>query len=162
VSISAPPIDGLHLEAMVDAWPRIRADVKAVNRRIEALLQQIDPVAIAGNRVTLVSPYEFHRNRVNTDEVRLVIEEVISRIFKEKVTVSCVTRDEATTLAPSQPAPRPVAEPVAASRPEPSPVNEPVKAPPSAPEAEPAPSFEDDERTFQAVKNIFDAEEEDQ
>jgi DNA polymerase III subunit gamma/tau len=157
-SISAPPVDGLHLEAMVDAWPRIRADVKAVNRRIEALLQQIDPVAIAGNRVTLVTPYEFHRNRVNTDEVRLVIEEVIGRIFNEKVTVSCVTRDEATTLAPTQPAPRPAAEPTAATRPESSPVSEPPKA--ASTEPEPSPSVEDDERTLQAVKNIFDAEEE--
>ena len=28
------------VEALVEGWPRIRADVKAVSRRIEAILQQ--------------------------------------------------------------------------------------------------------------------------
>jgi DNA polymerase III subunit gamma/tau len=170
-SMSAAPVDGFHLEAMVDAWPRIRADVKAVNRRIEALLQQIDPVAIVGSKVTLVTPYEFHRNRVNTDEVRLVIEEVIGRIFSEKVTVTCVTKDEAAALPTSRTAPRPIAEPVAAYQSDPAPAaspsmaetpaHEPAQAPSAASDPVPARSYEDDERTFQAVKNIFDAEEED-
>ena len=160
-AVAAPPAagaaGGLSLEAMIDSWPRIRADVKAVNRRIEALLQQIDPVSIAGTKVTLVSPYEFHRNRVNTDEVRIVIEEVIGRIFREKVTVSCVTKEEAAALATSQPAPRSIAEPAA------QPAHAAPVASPQAPEPEPesAPSFEDDEKTLQAVRNIFDAEEED-
>jgi DNA polymerase-3 subunit gamma/tau len=141
---------------MIDSWPRIRADVKAVNRRIEALLQQIDPVSIAGTKVTLVSPYEFHRNRVNTDEVRIVIEEVIGRIFREKVTVSCVTKEEAAALAASQPAPRAVAVAEPAAR-----VESVATAPTPEPEPEPAPTVDDDEKTFQAVRNIFDAEEED-
>lgn len=154
----------LAIESLIDGWPRIRADVKAVNRRIEALLQQIDPIAINGNKVTLVSPYEFHRNRVNSDEVRNVVEEVIQRQFGEKITVTCVTRDEATALAqqqqpPTDP-PRAESAPASPAR-EPSPVSTTVQNDPAPEETtDPPPSFEDDERTIQAVKNIFDAEEE--
>lgn len=154
----------LELEAVVDGWGRIKADVKAVNRRIEALLQQIDPIAINGNKITLVTPYEFHRNRVNTDEVRGVIEEVIARQFGAKVTIMCLTRNEAMHLppepSPQQQVPHPEgqgaptdAPPVAASQPD----CEDAAAP--GEKTDPLPPV-DTERQIQAVKNIFDAQEE--
>ena len=185
---SAPPLDGpLSLDVIVDLWSKIRADVKSVNRRIDALLQQVDPVTINGNVVVLASPYEFHRNRVNSDEARHVIEDVISRLVHLRVQVSCVTRDEAVAMAgTSRSAPSPPGIPFAAS---------PEGASTRAPEAtyattatepvdatlkrdepfdrsstavtanimespSPESSIEDDERRIQAVRNIFDAEEE--
>ena len=155
------PASGLHLEGMIERWPKIRADVKAVNRRIEALLQQIDPIAINGNHVTLVSPYEFHRNRVNTDEVRMVIEDVIGRIFAQKVSITCVTREEAasltvtttttttTTVEASAPAPESTIE-----------LERAMPAAPSGPEPESRPDADDPEKILRAAMNIFDAEEE--
>ena len=155
----------LELEAIVDGWPKIKADVKAVNRRIEALLAQIDPVAINGSRITLVSPYDFHRNRVNTDEVRQVIEEVIEHQFGEKVSINCISRAEMASMASSQPEPGP-----SPSRaPAPQAVKPLANEPPptqSVPEEEPAepvkhaepPSLMDAERQIEAARNIFDAE----
>jgi DNA polymerase-3 subunit gamma/tau len=80
----------LTLDTIVDLWSKIRADVKAINRRIEAILQQVDPAAVNGSQILLVSPYEFHRNRINSDEVRLVVEDVIGRLVGSKVQVHCV------------------------------------------------------------------------
>jgi DNA polymerase-3 subunit gamma/tau len=104
-SPDAPPVSppatssgNLSLERVVELWPRIRADVKALNRRIEALLQQVDPAAVVGTKVVLVSPYEFHRNRVNSDDVRQVIEGVIGRLVDARIQVSCVSREEAQAL----------------------------------------------------------------
>ncbi len=85
-------------EAIVELWPKIRADVKAVNRRIEALLQQVDPVSISSDKLVLMSAYEFHRNRVNSDEARIIIEDVVARLLKRHVNVSCVTREEAQSM----------------------------------------------------------------
>lgn len=101
------------LVQVIDLWPKIRADVKAVNRRIEALLQQVDPAAINGSQLVLVSPYEFHRNRVNSDEVRRVVEDVISRLLGHQVQVSCMSREDAARLSSVQaaPLPGPVQEP---------------------------------------------------
>lgn len=143
----------------MDGWPKIKANVKAVNRRIEALLAQIDPVAINGSRITLVSPYDFHRNRVNTDEVRQVIEEVIEHQFGEKVSITCVSRSEMTSMAASQPGPGP--QPAQTPRPasQPAPVQPEPEAEPAAPmrTAEP-PSLTDAERQIEAARNIFDAD----
>lgn len=99
-SPSAPIAPGtLSLDTIVDLWSKIRADVKAVNRRIEALLQQVDPAGVIGTQVTLVSPYEFHRNRINSDDVRQVVESVIGRLVNRTVQVHCVSREEANRAA---------------------------------------------------------------
>lgn len=88
----------LSLEQLFELWPKVRADSKAVNRRVEALLQQVNPVAVIGTRIVLVSPYEFHRFRMNNDDVRSIVEDVISRLVHERIQISCVNPEEAKTL----------------------------------------------------------------
>jgi len=95
-------VPGASFEAVIDLWPKIRADVKAVNRRIEALLQQVDPVSITADKLILMSAYEFHRNRVNSDEARIIIEDVVARLLQRRLVVSCVTREEAQSLIQSR------------------------------------------------------------
>ncbi len=94
------PIDAeeLTLEKLVELWPSVRASTKAINRRIEALLQQVNPALISGTKVVLVSQYEFHRNRVNTYEVSRVIEYVISDLVHHKIQITCVSPEEAAAL----------------------------------------------------------------
>jgi len=175
----------LSLEAIVDLWSKIRADVKSVNRRIEALLQQVDPVTIEGNVIVLASPYEFHRNRVNSDEARRVIEDVISRLVQRRVRISCVTREEASALVGATPQSTsvregkppvqdadtndPVSHATAIPHSEAEAIIPPTEATNAMPSVVPSDdladspsivsSLEDDERRIQAVKNIFDAEE---
>jgi DNA polymerase III subunit gamma/tau len=167
----------IRVDVLAEGWPRIRADVKAVSRRIEAILQQIDPVAVNGNQLILVSPYEFHKNRVNTDEVRQIIEDVIERQYKVRVTVQCMTRNELDSL------PRPVPAPAAAPTSVPTmatPPDDIQTQPPVSSESVPVPVFEapapeqdpapvgttdpppviDTSRQSEAIRNIFDAEEE--
>ncbi|MGN6032316.1 MAG: DNA polymerase III subunit gamma/tau [Thermomicrobiales bacterium] len=107
---------GVDIETIVEQWVQIRNDVKAVNRRTEALLQQVDPAGVAGDTLVLVSPYEFHRNKVNSDEARAIVEDVIQRRLNRRLTVTCVTREEAQAMiakrAPSA-TPTPIAEPAA-------------------------------------------------
>jgi DNA polymerase-3 subunit gamma/tau len=105
---SAPPsteaahADGaLTVEQLADLWPRIRQDVKALNRRIEALLASVDPVRVTGDVVTLVAAYPFHRDKLNTDEVRGVVESVISRLAGHPMTVQCLLREELPAAAPT-------------------------------------------------------------
>jgi DNA polymerase III subunit gamma/tau len=130
---------------IADMWPAIRADVKAVNRRIEALLSEVDPVAVAGNQVTLAVPYPFHRDKLNSDDVRDTIAGVLSRQLGRTVSISCVLRGEV-VLPPAAP--------------ESLPPSSPAPATPSEPSL--ADGQEDEERILarlQAAKNIFDAEE---
>jgi DNA polymerase-3 subunit gamma/tau len=134
------------VEQLVDLWPRIRLDVKAVNRRIEALLSSIDPVAVRGDEVVLAAAYAFHRDRMNADDVRAVVDDVIGRMLKRPVKTVCVLRGEEPAGA--------AAPPLAAAAAESPPLD--------APEVEEMGAPYDpglDERRISAAKNIFDAEE---
>lgn len=131
------------VERLVDLWPHVRADVKVLNRRIEALLSEVDPVAISGSLITLAVPYPFHRDKLNTDDVRDTISGVLSRQLGRDVTIACVLRGE---LEPPARIGSAGAIATAAAR---------------GPEA-PAELNDEDQRAMarlQAAKTIFDAEE---
>jgi hypothetical protein len=146
----------LSVEKLADLWPQIRRDVKAVNRQIEAVLQCADPVAVQGDLITLASPYPFHRNRLNTDEFREVVEDVISRIVQSRVRITCILREEmpaapvATGGGPSAPE-----VPLRDS----SPVNGSGDVLTPSIEVAEEPMDDLDEQRVKAAKNIFDAEE---
>jgi len=151
---------GLTVEQLFDLWPRIRQDVKAVNRRIEALLLSCDPYAVSGKQVTLVSAYEFHRNRLNTDEVRSVVEDVITRLTGQPVAITCIMRGDEPPDVPSPP-PAPDGAPAPAGPPtDAAPVVTAAPTPPARPDdAADVPDPAAEEQRVQAAKNIFDAEE---
>lgn len=98
------------LDRVVERWDNIRMDVKALNRRTEALLQQADPVHVDGSQLTLVAAYPFHQKRLNDDDTRRTIEEVIERQVGRKLSMVCVSREEAQSLRtqgnPTQQAPQ--------------------------------------------------------
>lgn len=168
-----PPIAGkngeLTVEVLADLWPRIRMEVKAVNRRIEALLTSIDPVGVEGDRVILAAAYEFHRNRMNADEVRIVVEDVISRLVNRSVRITCVMPGDVTPKPAQQPETPSASEttarrdmPQVQSTPdmssEPAPAVNPG-ADGTGPVDTPEQSPEEDARRIRAIKNIFDAVE---
>jgi len=131
---SAAPASDISVDVVIDLWDQIKRDVKAVNRRIEALLQQIEPAKIVGDKLILVSAYEFHRNKVNADESKTVIEDVVARLLKRHLIVTCVSREEAAQMT-ERPAPAVAAAPVAEVTPV---ITEPrAAAPTSTPAARP-------------------------
>jgi DNA polymerase-3 subunit gamma/tau len=147
----------LSIDMIVDLWPQIRRDTKAVNRRIEALLLSFDPVAVQQDVITLATPYEFHRNRLNTDEDRAVVEDVISRLTNQRVRVTCMLRDEVVPNAGTSPAaPTPQGSTTTSASP---PITVRANANGhSAAAPEPDHAAIDTQRV-DAAKNIFDADE---
>ena len=146
----------LDVERVADLWPRIRQDVKAVNRRIEALLTSVDPVAVNGHRIVLASAYEFHRDKLNSDDVRSVVEDAIAHLVGYSVSVECQLRGDTTPVpaAPVSSAPSPSVGAIAAPPSAPEPANGTSAAAPLI-----AVDGDADERRLRAAKNIFDAEE---
>jgi hypothetical protein len=130
------------IEQIAELWPNVRADVKALNRRIEALLSEVDPVAISGNQITLAVPYPFHRDKLNSDDVRETVGGVLSRLLGKNVSLVCILRSEMAATAVQ---------------------STPTKAEdPSASQPNDEASDDEEERArvrIRAAKNIFDAEE---
>jgi DNA polymerase III gamma/tau subunit len=147
----------LTVDQLADLWQRIRDDVKAVNRRVEALLSTVDPVAVDGNEVTLASPYDFHRGKLNSDDARTVVEDVIARLTGRRVHVTCILREEIAPpiRKPTTPAPVKIDAHVEATVADgvPNDVND-VNA-----SVQDLPPDEAAQQRINAAKNIFDAEE---
>lgn len=151
--VTASGVAGIYDVALIaDMWPRIRSDVKAVNRRIEALLSEVDPVAISESEITLAVPYPFHRDKLNSDDVRETVAEVLSRNIGRRVSIVCVLRGEFVPPAvPVQPIRHAAAEPTTV-------VSAPSQAPDDrAPDADP--EDDADEARLLAARNLLDAEE---
>ncbi|HET9016025.1 MAG TPA: DNA polymerase III subunit gamma/tau [Thermomicrobiaceae bacterium] len=149
----APPA-GPDLERLVAIWTQIRRDVKAANSRIAALLGSVDPVAIRGDEVVLVSPYEFHRNKLNEEGARRVVEDSVARHLGAGFRITCVAPEEARFAASAT-----VVETSVPSAATPSAANGNGAAP--APEPDPPAPVEDDddEVRLRAARAIFAAEE---
>lgn len=133
-------------------WPRIRSDVKAINRRIEALLSEVDPVAISATQVTLAVPYPFHRDKLNSDDVREAVSSVLSRNLGRPVTIACVLRGEYVPQA--APVGMATERPTVATQPTPLAAQAPAPAQPTPPPDD----VEDvDEARVRAAMNLLDA-----
>jgi len=163
---------GVDVERLVDLWPRICGDVKAVNRRIEALLREADPVIVTPDLVTIATAYDFHRTKLNADDVRPVIEDVMSRLVGRTLRVTCMLRSDIGPVAssslvaapPTAPESWPTSQPadtgasaIEGAGSDGGPVSAPFEPAPAAVPASGTMS-DDDEKRIQAVKNIFDAE----
>ncbi len=136
-------VDLLH-----DLWPKIRLDIKARDRRIEALLSSCDPASVDGASITLVTSYKFHWEKMNEDSARELVEGVIGRLVNQTVSVSTEIRG-ANGSAPS--APTPSRDPVVAADRSPAAVEPSQPAPPDR--------TGDEQTLIDAAKQLFDAEE---
>jgi chromosomal replication initiation ATPase DnaA len=101
------------LDEVRDRWSRIRQTVRASSRRIEALLASVDPFQIDDETLTLMAAYDFHRDGLNKDDTRKVIEEVVGQVLGRPYHVRCVNQEEARSLSPAPAQVAPIAPPVA-------------------------------------------------
>jgi DNA polymerase-3 subunit gamma/tau len=145
----APAQPSISLDEVRDRWSRIRQTVRASSRQIEALLASADPFQIDDETLTLAAPYDFHRDRINKDDARKVIEEVVAQILGRPYHVRCVNQEEARSLGPAPasvaPTPPPPSPPGAAA-PAPPPMPAPtMSAPTPSPVADDPPPWSDPE-----------------
>jgi len=91
---SASQTETALLERLIASWAQIRREVKASRSQTAALLISADPARVTGDDIYLVSPYEFHRSKLNEQGHRDVVESVISRYLGRTCRVHCVAPEE--------------------------------------------------------------------
>ena len=186
-AVPAAASGDITVEKIADLWNRIRDDIKAQDRKIEALLSSADPYRVEGDLVTIVAAYEFHAQRLSGDKERGMIADAISRQIGRRVRVDVVQRGQVGPASASASVPQPAgvappiapapAQPAASAAPLTRPVEQPYAAPPvAAPfdpiaDAPPPPEPDDadpparnaepsriDRQRIDAARNLFDAD----
>ena len=78
------------LEEVVVKWPEVLAQVKPLNHSVEALLRASRPIKIDSRKLTLEVFYKFHKERLETDKCRRIVEEAASQVLGRPVQLRCV------------------------------------------------------------------------
>jgi DNA polymerase-3 subunit gamma/tau len=86
----SPHPEGKGLDEILEKWSDLLAQVRPLNHSVEALLRASRPVSLDGEVLTLEVFYKFHKERLETDKCRAVVEEVAQQILGIPVKLKCI------------------------------------------------------------------------
>lgn len=87
--------------AIQRVWDRIRAEVRVLDRKIDALLASTDPHSLIGDDLYIVAAYAFHVTKLADARVTGVVEDALATVLGRQVNAHFVLRDQ----VPKQPTP---------------------------------------------------------
>ena len=76
-------------------WPRLLKEIKPFNHSLNALLSNCQAISTEANEITIATPYDFYKEKLNDPANRLTIEQVFGKILGLKISVKTVTNQEA-------------------------------------------------------------------
>ena len=86
-----------NLKVILEKWSDLLANVKPLNHSVEALLRATKPIKMDGSNLTLEVFYKFHKERLETDKCRLIVEEVASQLLGFPVRLKCILGEKKNT-----------------------------------------------------------------
>ncbi|MBM3205535.1 DNA polymerase III subunit gamma/tau [Candidatus Shapirobacteria bacterium] len=83
-------VKGKGLQMIVDHWSDLLQGVRPLNHSVEALLRASRPLKLDNGFLILEVFYRFHKERLDTEKCRLIVEEVASQILGKPIKLKCV------------------------------------------------------------------------
>jgi DNA polymerase-3 subunit gamma/tau len=108
LSSPAPHDGALTPETLRSRWSELLNALRPRNLSLEALMRSCEPVAVEGDVVLLGFVHNFHRNKVEEEHNRRMVEDVLSGLVGQQCHVRCVLAQQHHAAGASQ---RPAAEP---------------------------------------------------
>jgi hypothetical protein len=78
----------IELSKVKSNWNQLLIDIRPYNHSLSALLFKCQPTKIENNVLTLATPYDFYRDRLNDTKNKLTVEEVFSKILKTNIRIN--------------------------------------------------------------------------
>jgi DNA polymerase-3 subunit gamma/tau len=114
----APTVGGGSLtpEMLRGRWSEFLDALRPRNLSLEALVRSCEPVAVEGDIVVLGFAHKFHRSKVEEEQKKRIVENVLSELFGQQYRVRCVLANQPqTTSPPPSPSPQEAADSKAVS-----------------------------------------------
>ena len=90
------PEGDVDLYTVKNNWKNILAEIKNHNHSLAALLSSnCQAIEAQGNEITLATPYDFYKEKLNDYNNRLTVESVFGKILGLKIKLKVVTNKEA-------------------------------------------------------------------
>jgi len=80
----------LDMEKVRANWKKLLIDIRPFNHSLSALLCNCQPTQTKKNVLTLATPYDFYRERLNDANNKLTVEQVFSKILKSTIRIEIV------------------------------------------------------------------------
>jgi DNA polymerase III subunit gamma/tau len=88
-------------ETLQGRWSEFLDALRPRNLSLEALVRSCEPVAVEGNIVVLGFTHKFHRSKVEEEQKKQIVEDVLSTLFGQRCRVRCILSDRSQTASPS-------------------------------------------------------------
>ncbi len=109
---TAPLKGEMKLEITEEVWRTILAHVKPINTSIEALLRAARPIGYDGKVLTLGVFYKFHKERLEENSHRRVLEDVVAGVLGNPARIVCTLTEPPVRREPEVKNPPAGGEPV--------------------------------------------------
>jgi len=101
-SVSAKP-DKQMLSSVMNKWQAILESLRPQNHSLEALLRATKPTGFDGKYLVLEVFYKFHKERLEAERYRRLVEETASKILNQPINVRFYLGDKAEKVVASSP-----------------------------------------------------------
>lgn len=93
----------LTLDVLRRNWSNVMDALRPRDLSLEALLRSCQPMAIEDDVIVLGFSHQFHRRKVEEDQKRRIVEDVLSELFGQRCRVRCVMRQSEADDSPGEP-----------------------------------------------------------
>lgn len=86
---------GIDLYSVRNNWKKMLSDIKPLNHSLSALLSSCQAIDATGSEITIATPYDFYKEKLNDPANRLTVEDVFGKILGLKIRLKVVSNKEA-------------------------------------------------------------------
>ncbi len=80
----------IEIDLVKQNWKKLLIEIKPFNHSLSALLSNCQPIETFGQEITLATPYDFYKEKLEDPESRLTVEDVFGKILGLKIRVKVV------------------------------------------------------------------------
>jgi len=80
----------MNLEEIKNRWHEVLARVKKYNHSLSFILRVCQPRDIAGRELCLAFKYKFHKDRVNNIQVKGLVENILSEVYGQPLSIQAI------------------------------------------------------------------------
>jgi len=84
----------VNIEIINNHWNTVITQVSSINNSVSALLKTAKLAGVEGRAITLDVPFDFHKERLETNKNRMIIEQTLSSILHEDMHIKCNVRKQ--------------------------------------------------------------------
>ncbi len=92
-----------NLNRIVEKWHDLLLGVRPLNHSVEALLRAARPIKMDNGFLILEVFYRFHKERLDTEKCRSIVEEVASQLLGKPIKLKCILGEKKKEVLPQEP-----------------------------------------------------------